>query len=822
MQLPLLLAGPLVRRVESTSAAFWVALSEPATVAVTVWQGLQTSTGAGTASPGGPVAATGSAATRAFGAHLHVAVVVAQAAITLSPGTVYAYDVMIDSGGQRRGLRDLRLLQDADDGEGSRQPGVTGLAPKHLALGYGPDRLPTFATAGPTIPDLRIMHASCRKSHGPGPDALVWVDDEIKEHLSNPAERPQQLFLTGDQVYSDDLSGCLLPMLSGIGTDLLGFDELVDVDGADVATTRLPALMRARLCREVARLSTSAADNHLIGFAEFAAMYLCAWSPHVWRGLADAADVFTQAPPDADALHLDDWVEKFGSVEAWQNHRPDKRKPSVGESFAAEVVRTRAWRDAAPKVARALANVSTYMMCDDHEVTDDWNLTAAWRRRVVTAPLGRTILRNGLMTFALFQAWGNDPAGWTRTPQAQPSAGERLLDAIEDFAADGPTTAATTRDALEDLLGLTEPVKDPQVVFACGVDGPMHRVHVLDTRTRRRYEPGDVSPPRLLGESLDDQLPKGPLAGGRELLVVVSPVPLLFPRLFDALVQPAAAAVTDLSNYARRAGGLTPGIRAGAEEWDVEGWQAVENEFEAMIRRLGTYRRVVLLSGDVHFASTLVLDFWAGADDQPDSRIVQCTSSASRNEMDSRQQVLLRALRFGQQLLRGRPYERLAWEQRPAVAVPAGGDIRPGRRARMLRDPGLMPASGWPADTTVTRPPDWRWSLRVLRDDRAHPPRRVADQEHEALPAWDTADPVRSYAAVAAAHAAAAFTASDPLRLMVFRNNVGIVSFEADGANEYQVKHTILTVSDDGSGDAFTEHTVSTAADSPAPQLRTV
>ena len=62
-----------------------------------------------------------------------------------------------------------------------------------------------------------------------------------------------------------------------------------------------------------------------------------------------------------------------------------------------------------PKVRRALANVPVYMMLDDHEVTDDWNLNPMWKDRVYTNPLGKTILRNGILAYALFQGWGNDP-----------------------------------------------------------------------------------------------------------------------------------------------------------------------------------------------------------------------------------------------------------------------------------------------------------------------------------------------------------------------------------------------------------------------------
>src|SRR6201999_957022 len=56
-----------------------------------------------------------------------------------------------------------------------------------------------------------------------------------------------------------------------------------------------------------------------------------------------------------------------------------------------------------PKVQRALANVPTYMILDDHDVTDDYFLNPTWRRRVLGRRLGRSILGNAMIAYSLFQ-----------------------------------------------------------------------------------------------------------------------------------------------------------------------------------------------------------------------------------------------------------------------------------------------------------------------------------------------------------------------------------------------------------------------------------
>ncbi len=68
-----------------------------------------------------------------------------------------------------------------------------------------------------------------------------------------------------------------------------------------------------------------------------------------------------------------------------------------------------------PKVRRALANVPTYMIFDDHDVTDDWNLNPEWCKRVFAAdavrkqPLGRQIVRNALRVVRAVPGLGQRP-----------------------------------------------------------------------------------------------------------------------------------------------------------------------------------------------------------------------------------------------------------------------------------------------------------------------------------------------------------------------------------------------------------------------------
>src|SRR4051794_23371757 len=664
MSLPEVLAGPIVRRVVGTEVAVWLALREPATVELVVWAGPQRSSGPGAVESGTPPVARGTASTRRFGAQLHVAVVVTDASAVIAPGAIHSYDVVV--GG--RGLRELGLLRD----EAPSPEATADGRPLRLALGYELDRLPSFVTPAPTIDDLVLVQGSCRRTNAAGPDAMAYLDDIIADHRLDLTRRPQQLFLTGDQIYADDLSGCLLPQINVIGRELLGFTETLRIGERAVPVTieEFPVQRRRKVVREIGRFSTNDGLPPLLSYGELLAMPLLVWSPSVWRPLATADEVFVPSAK-VEANHLSDWETFY----APQPGDPDpdglaKWRRTDEPGFTEEVKRAEIFRAAVPRVARALANTATYMIFDDHEVTDDWYMSQSWRSRVLTADFGRAVVRNAYGAYAVCQGWGNDPAAFAHTGQNPAPKNEQLLDALVSVATDG-AFGVTTIDALDQLLGLTKPLIEPEVRFDYFVPGPRHMVKVLDTRSRRTYR-GRLGPPKLVGNSLDAQLPPGPLADGRELLVVVAAAPILMPHAIEALVQPLAAGIIDFKANAKRkaeADHNGPPV-SGPERFDVESWGGDEESFFAIVRRLATYSQVVVLSGDIHFSSSIALDFWSGEEGTVDSRIVQLTSSPLRNSASEVIRAAIFAARFSQQLLRGVALERLGWAGPSSIAVP--------------------------------------------------------------------------------------------------------------------------------------------------------
>lgn len=168
---------------------------------------------------------------------------------------------------------------------------------------------------------------------------------------------------------------------------------------------------RQKISDKVARFSSTAAKSHLFAFAEFASVYLLAWSPTCWP---------TDLPSFRDT-HPEE-AQKLGS--AYGEVLAGTFKPAAvgflrGHSlnllltYQEELAALGRLRAGLAAVRRAMANTPTFMIFDDHEITDDWNITLNWVERA-TLPkpggsFGRQVVRNGLCAYALFQAWGNTP-----------------------------------------------------------------------------------------------------------------------------------------------------------------------------------------------------------------------------------------------------------------------------------------------------------------------------------------------------------------------------------------------------------------------------
>jgi hypothetical protein len=832
--LPRVLAGPIVRRVEPRSCSFWVALSQEATVKALIWKGERNAPVSSADTPFG----TGELKTRRIAPKLHVAVVTVDltGGQPLEAGALYSYNLTFAfTGGPSSDLQNEKLLE--DELAGSRLAGVDASAPLHKALGFTKDKLPTFLAppasfVGATPADgLRLAHCSCRRPAAGSVDAFAAITPLVRQ----ADQRPHQLYLTGDQVYADDISAGQLTLLVSLAADVIGGSQLLPgfppdprtggtgstpVTGAGLPgnLANLPPMRRKWLLWQLAGFTGSDTENHAITFGEFVALHLLAWSPRVWRQIPAFAEVFK--PPGitggatAPAAAIAPWLNRpwFCSAED-----PTLAETTLKRNWADPAVNTGAFEGfnraahhiaryaaSTAAVAQLLANTPTYMIFDDHEVADDWNLNGRWASKVYNREWGRFVVRNGLLAFTLMQAWGNDPAQFMGD-----KPGKKVLDAMPTVVAGGAATAD-----IDILLGFdkTTSAQPKRIAFNYSLGNDNYKVTVLDTRTHRAINTSTLDAPNLI-DNLDEQLPERPATATQQLLVLVSAVPVFSPVVIEQMGQPIAQLAID--NIHAKTIGEVPGfaegdaadLRAsagcgkrserGGEKYDREGWSANEAAFEALVARLAGYRAVVVLSGDVHYASTLTLDYWTKAIPDP-ARLVQCISSPSKNVFRDVVDQIIRKVGNLQQAAEV-PMERLAWKNGidPSALIPANARISLARRSRLRRKPALVPTSPWPPGSklpaSADRKPDWRWRIQSITDlvtKRMDLPEKLRT---EPLPGTAPTKPLdEQLVAIATVHQTRLVQNRPLLRRLVFSPNFGSVQFEQKPAGP-DVVHRLFT-----------------------------
>jgi hypothetical protein len=509
--LPLVLAGPILRRTESTRVLVWLATSRSVVVEGTVLRPDQDTTVGG-----------GRAESIRLGDRLFVHLVEMTAGETGFPtDEVLAYDLTIEG-----------------DGIAPTTLGSLGLG----RIAYGRHSLPTFFIRS-KITTLNVLHGSCRALHGGGEDALVAADDKLEATVGDLESRPSALFLTGDQIYADDVAAPMLAHIRRLATVLMGEGDADSIPGAP----RLSGIglnQRDVIARD-AGFSSDKAKNHLMSFGEFAAMYAVAWNEAAWPAMFD--------PPRAALGHA-------GVSRAVRSYRRDAKR----------LERARA---ALPAVRRVLANTPTYMGFDDHDVTDDWNLSSSWRKRVWDSTIGRRMVANALAGFWAFQGWGNNPDAYTEDFKS--SATRWLQGAAPASGADFDAQMWSF-----DRWSFNAPLQPTTVV--------------LDTRTQRSYDSPEGAA-RLLGPDEISRVARLARAGGHEPnapLLIVSAVPVFGFELQE-----------------RRQRYLVD--RLGPYEIDFEAWHS---NFAGLLDFMHLMEELrpsfcILLSGDVHYGVTAQASF---------------------------------------------------------------------------------------------------------------------------------------------------------------------------------------------------------------------
>ncbi|MEZ2745479.1 alkaline phosphatase family protein [Halopseudomonas bauzanensis] len=553
--LPPVVAGPILRRLEPNRLVLWLVGSTPLSLTLLL-------------EPAGETLRRvtlddNCCRTVAMGRHAWLHLIDLSLPEALPQDVLIHYDLMIAS----------------DTGS---EAGIAEWAPHLLHEGAARPNLVLRSRAD------NILYGSCRKPHHPSRDGLARADELLAEQISRAEARPALLMMCGDQVYADDVAGPMLAAIHALIRRLGLYGECLD--GAVVADSEalynhpasyyrredlLPAFkpneaLRERFFGGVEKpiFTTANAHNHLVTLAEVMAMYLLAWSPVPWQ-------VISSPPmPALDTEHTARWHTEAAAL----------------QGFCRDL----------PQAARLFAHVQTLMIFDDHDVTDDWNLSARWEETAYGHPFSRRIVGNALLAYMLCQGWGNRPEVFSE-----------LLDEMDTLSAtvdEHDRLDAAAQDGLIDrLLGFDQ---------WHYVLRTYPTVIVLDTRTRRWRSRRLLSRPSGLmdWESLTELQ--------HELLdetasVIVSPTPMFGVKLIEVIQRICAFAGHALTV-------------------DAENWMAHRGSASVMLnifRHSRTPGNYVILSGDVHYSFAYDVQV---RDRDRTPHIWQITSSGIKNEFPRR------------------------------------------------------------------------------------------------------------------------------------------------------------------------------------------
>jgi hypothetical protein len=280
------------------------------------------------------------------------------------------------------------------------------------------------------------------------------------------------------------------------------------------------------------------------------------------------------------------------------------------------------WSD--PLIRWLLSTVSVSMLWDDHDMSDDWNISRSWVEEMERTSWWHRRAAAGIMSYWIYQHLGNlsprelDADDLYRQVRGNPHA----TTALRDFAAEIDSTGSGTRWSYCRDFG------DTRAIF---MDSRAGRVLREDRRSIFDDEEWDWIVEHASGDF--------------DHLLIATTVPFLLSPGFHFL-EAWSERVCD---------GAWGGVAARAGEklrraLDFDHWASFEMSFRwlrGLLEEVGSGKRgkapasIVILSGDVHHAYLAEMAFRPEAG--VTSAVYQAVCSPYRNPLESRERLAIKA-----------------------------------------------------------------------------------------------------------------------------------------------------------------------------------
>jgi hypothetical protein len=310
---------------------------------------------------------------------------------------------------------------------------------------------------------------------------------------------------------------------------------------------------------------------------------------------------------------------------------PDLQKGAqTFENFAS--MYTHAWT-LDEQVRQVLAALPTYMIFDDHEITNNFNISPTWRARALRKGKEQ-LLVDGLVAYWIYQGWGNL---CQRNPSQHP-----LLRIMHDAAMSGEDALEALRtcisSALYEQTRLTWHYEIPTTPSIFVMDVRVDRPAIFNSQTAFTETPASIMHPDQM-QQLALWLYEKQVAPA----ILVSSVPILLPPLIGLGeylmgIRPWHKNIAPLRWLGRQVARVQHKLAIGTS---FDHWPVFNTTWRNLVNLLGKSRQdILVLSGDVHFS--YAMQARRTKKSTHDAHMYQLVSTPLQNELspNSRKLVL--------------------------------------------------------------------------------------------------------------------------------------------------------------------------------------
>jgi phosphodiesterase/alkaline phosphatase D-like protein len=296
---------------------------------------------------------------------------------------------------------------------------------------------------------------------------------------------------------------------------------------------------------------------------------------------------------------------------------------------------------------QALATIPTYMIFDDHDITNNWGSWPTWRAQAIQQGKEQLLI-NGLVAYWVYQGWGNlssrdrQQHPLAQMMQAAAQGGQDIFEELRDYIR--TTMYEQSDQGWHYQIPTTPPIfvtntrADRSAIFPHNQKEMFAPTHIMSNQQMadlQHWMAENTAYPAIIVSSVPALLP--PVIGLAEYLTGI--------RLWNKGIAPLHWLGQQLARIQ-----LNFGQHLKFDHWPI--YSTSWNElFQAAQNHSGT---TFILSGDVHFSYVAEgRTLFSGA---PKTRIYQLVSSPIQNELEADDQRLI----AGQSIVTRMIYGRLA------------------------------------------------------------------------------------------------------------------------------------------------------------------